>query len=181
MDKYLKQIRGHWYNRYMRIWIQLHHTYCSEECARVIVHDGSAKLYRNGCPAELEPLAFGTIRIRRMCGTSLCSSSGCSTHGRPSSDQTAGTTRRSAAGSSCSTKKEKHHKGARSSTFGCMGCSFTCGTLGPFHELAFAESCSQLYLIQHELKQWNAFFTDSIYDDGVSFPPTNIQMAWPTV
>ena len=181
IDAFLKRVRPLWYNPYMQTWVGNHASLCSPECARFIVHDGSAKLYREGCPVETEPTIFQNVRVRKQCGRSLCCVEGCAYHGR-SSLQSCEPPPKRPRKNGCGTLKERHHKNARPTTFGCMGCAFTCGTLGPFHEIAFAESCSQLYVIQHELKQWNAEFKESIYDDGChqeEFWSTRPSLAFP--
>jgi hypothetical protein len=132
---------------------------------QVVIHDGSAKNYRTGCPVEVEPEIFHGVHVRKMCGKSVTGKGGCAEHGvvdEPTRRQGGQRGRRG----DCGTLKERHHAAAPNRTFGCLGSSFSCGTFGPFHELHFAESCSHVYVAQHDIRWWNKFFEISIYDDG---------------
>ena len=69
-------------------------------------------------------------------------------------------------GADCSTLKECHHRQAPMRTFGCLGSAFPYRTLGPFHELRFAESCSHVCAAQHDCKRHSPLYEYEIFDDG---------------
>ena len=142
MDIFLAQTREYWYQDFMRSRVRAHALLCSRDCARAVVHDGSGKVYRHGCPEELDPVVFNHVSVRKMRGLSYCTARGRSVHGRTATATTP--PNMPDVGHTCHTLKEKHHREARESTCGCMGSSFVCGTLGPFHAPAFSESRSQL-------------------------------------
>ena len=166
IEEFLAPLRSYWYPAFNEKWVTKHSEYCSSNCAAVMLLDGSAKNYRTGCPAEIAPLDFHGVAVRRMCGRPVQGLYGCAVHGHvpcPPPRQSGGARRGQR---ECATLKERHHPTASNRSFGCLSTAFQCRTFGPFYELSYAESCSHVYMAENELKSLNPDFAISIYDDG---------------
>ncbi|CAK0890529.1 unnamed protein product, partial [Prorocentrum cordatum] len=166
IEEFLGPLRKYWYPAFNDQWVARHSEYCTSDCTKVMLLDGSAKNYRTGCPAEIAPLDYHGVTVRRMCGRPVQGPSGCAVHGhvpRPPPRQSGGGRRGQR---ECATLKERHHPTASNRSFGCLSSAFRCRTFGPFYELAYAESCSHVYMAENELKSLNPDFAISIYDDG---------------
>ena len=129
-----------------------------------MIHDGSAKNYRHGCPIEVDKKMVSGVQLRVACGRPVTRATGCDVHGWTLPVHALRIARQR--GASCGTLKERHHKKAPMRSFGCLASAFGCRTFGPFHELSYAESCSHVYAAQHDCKRHNPMYTNAVYDDG---------------
>ena len=54
IEQFLATTKAYWMKDFLKTWLTDHAAFCTEECAKTMIHDGSGKNYRYGCPVEVD-------------------------------------------------------------------------------------------------------------------------------